>query len=313
MVKIAIVAAVLLAVVIIMGGRLYVLKRDIYLFSERLERCLDTIIAGKDIKEFEETCGDTLWGKTYDKLGQIYTIWRRKSEENVAEKGQIKALISDISHQTKTPIANMKIYLELMREEEQISDRGEEFLLRMEEQTDKLDFLLQSMVKMSRLETGVIKIHQSSSLLYETIGLAVAAVVPKAEKKSITLYVDCDEHLPVRHDRKWTEEAIFNILDNAVKYTPAGGEVHICVSPQEVYTKISIRDTGKGILPERQAEIFTRFYREPEVAKLEGIGVGLYLARKIITLQNGYIEVRSAPGMGADFQIYLPGGKTEEE
>lgn len=308
MAEIVIAAVLLLAAVIIMGIKIYILKRDIYTFSERLERCLDAIVSDESIEALADSGGDTLWSKTYDKLAQIYTVWRRRSEDNLEEKKKIKALISDISHQTKTPIANMKIYLEIMQEEEPISEKEKEFLLRMEEQTDKLDFLLHSMVKMSRLETGIIEIHKQSTGLYETIGLAMAAVVPKAEKKNIGLHVHCDEKLQVSHDRKWTEEAIFNILDNAVKYTGEGGNVHICVSVQDIFTKISIKDTGKGILPERQAEIFTRFYREPEVAEQEGIGVGLYLARKIVTLQNGYIEVHSVPGAGSDFQIYLPGG-----
>ena len=120
------------------------------------------------------------------------------------------------------------------------------------------------------------------------------------------IYVDCAETLLLCHDRKWTEEAVFNLLDNAVKYTEPGGEISISAKEQEIYTKISIRDTGKGIEQSRQAEIFQRFYREPEVSQKEGIGIGLYLTRKIITVQNGYIEVHSEPGKGAEFQIYLP-------
>lgn len=117
--------------------------------------------------------------------------------------------------------------------------------------------------------------------------------------------MDCDREIQIRHDGKWTEEAIFNLLDNGVKYTDAGGEIHIEVKVQEMFIQICIRDTGKGIAPERQAEIFTRFYREPEVHEQEGIGIGLYLARKIIELQKGYIEVKSEVGEGAEFRIYL--------
>ena len=130
--------------------------------------------------------------------------------------------------------------------------------------------------------------------------------MPSAAKKGIELSVDCDEDLMVRHDSKWTEEAVFNVLDNAVKYTESGGSIHVAVKCQEVFAKISVRDTGKGIAPERQAEIFTRFYREPEIHDESGIGIGLYLARKILELQNGYIEVRSQEGEGSEFNLYLP-------
>lgn len=138
------------------------------------------------------------------------------------------------------------------------------------------------------------------------LGLAVAAVVPGAEAKEISVHVDCPETLKLFCDAKWTQEAIFNLLENAVKYTPKGGSIYISVMEQEVFGKISIRDTGRGIPAEHQAQIFQRFYREPEVHDEDGIGIGLYLARKIVTMQDGYMEVHSESGKGAEFCIYLP-------
>lgn len=96
------------------------------------------------------------------------------------------------------------------------------------------------------------------------------------------MYVKCDENMVIFHDSRWTEEAIYNILDNALKYTEPGGTISIETQRQELFYKISIADTGKGIAPERQAAIFTRFYREPEVHDKPGVGIGLYLARKIV-------------------------------
>lgn len=308
------VCALLLAA--FLGRKLYLLKQDVYRFADQLEKSLDGIISGKEPGEDceDEVCGDvvcgdcededTLWGKIYEKLRRADHIWQRKEEESLSEKNKMKELISDISHQTKTPVANLKLCMEILQDEP-MSERAEEFLNSMEGQIEKLDFLIQGMVKISRLETGVITIRDQESDLRATIGRAVAAIVPKAEEKQIRLYVDCDREIQIRHDGKWTEEAIFNLLDNGVKYTDAGGEIHIEVKVQEMFTQICIRDTGKGIAPERQAEIFTRFYREPEVHEQEGIGIGLYLARKIIELQKGYIEVKSEVGEGAEFRIYL--------
>lgn len=110
----------------------------------------------------------------------------------------------------------------------------------------------------------------------------------------------------LRHDGKWTEEAVFNVLDNAVKYTETFGRIHVKVARQEIFTRISISDTGKGIPPERQAEVFTRFYREPEVHEESGVGIGLYLTRKILEMQGGYIEVKSQVEKGSEFCLYLP-------
>ena len=238
-------------------------------------------------------------------MNQIGRIWKQKEEENRASREELKSLISDISHQTRTPLSNIKAYLSLLREETQ-PDRQEEFLNSLDKQADKLEFLLQSMVKMSRLETGLIQVQMKTSDLCTTIRKAIEEIVPAAAGKQIALYVECPDRLRLVHDSKWTEEAIFNVLDNAVKYTQRGGEIHISVTRQEIFTKISIRDNGKGIALERQAEIFKRFYREPEVHEEPGIGIGLCLTRKILELQNGYIEVRSQEGEGSVFCLYLP-------
>lgn len=293
--------------------KMWHLKRDVYDFANRLEQSLESIInLGRGISDFTpsqieqiEQTQDTLWGRVYEKLQRVDHIWEKRAEETLHEKEKLKELISDISHQTRTPIANLKLYIEFLQEES-LPEQGREFLTNMEEQTSKLDFLLQSMVKMSRLETGIIRIQRQKCALIDTLGLAVEAIVPRASRKRISLAVECDKGIQISHDKKWTEEAIFNILDNAVKYTESGGSIHITVTVQEIFTKISIRDTGKGIATERRAEIFTRFYREPEVHDQEGVGIGLYLARKIIELQKGYIEVSSKVGEGSDFQIYLP-------
>ncbi len=287
--------------VIFLLWKLWYFKREVYDYTEQLEQWLDDIISDKEITQVDE---DTLQSKISEKINRINRIFQQKKEETLKEKKSIQEIISDISHQTKTPIANMKLYLELLKEEP-ISEKGTIFIENLESQTDRLNFLFQSMVKMSRMETGIIKIQQGQANLSETLGKAVAAIVPKAEKKQIQLFVQCGEDILINHDKKWTAEAIFNILDNAVKYTNAGGNIKITVTVLEIYTRISIQDSGKGIAIERQAEIFQRFYREPEVHDQEGIGIGLYLARKIIELQNGYIEVRSQKNHGSNFQIYL--------
>lgn len=287
----------------VLGWKLYVLKQDIYRFAKRLEESLGDILSGKEPKrDWEDE--DSLWGMVCEKLRRVNHVWQRKEEESLSEKNKMKELISDISHQTKTPAANLKLCMEILQDEP-MSDRAEEFLKSMESQIGKLDFLIQGMVKISRLETGVIRIRDHETDLRATIGRAVAAIVPRAEQKQIRLYVECDREIRVRHDGKWTEEAIFNLLDNAVKYTERGGSIRIETVVQEIFTQIRIRDTGKGIAPERQAEIFTRFYREPEVHEQEGVGIGLYLARKIVELQKGYIEVKSEVGEGAEFRICL--------
>ena len=159
---------------------------------------------------------------------------------------------------------------------------------------------------MSRLETGIIQIKKRDCDLAETLKRAISAVVAAAAAKDIEIRAEAEGPFLLSHDPRWTEEAVFNLLDNAVKYTGRGGRIGLSVKKGEIFAEIHVKDTGKGIPLERQAEIFTRFYREPEVHDVEGIGIGLYLTRRIAELQGGYVEVRSREGEGADFAICLP-------
>ena len=288
----------------------YRTKKEAERFAEKVETALDAIVTGKEWN-LEEELEDSLWGRTGTQLEKVEQVFRKKEEESFCEKERVKGLISDISHQIKTPVANIKLYMELL-EGENVSPDAQKFLKKIKGQTEKIDFLMQSMVKMSRLETGILQIHKEEKDLYETIGRAVSAVVAEAAAKDIDLYVDCEKPMQIRHDSKWTEEAIYNILDNAVKYTENGGKIQIRARRQELFLKLSISDTGKGIALERQAEIFTRFYREPEVHEKPGVGIGLYLARTIMELQKGYIEVKSEPGKGACFSLYFPANDAQE-
>lgn len=295
---------ILFAVVLVLLWKNYRTKKEARLFAEKVEAALDAIVTGKEWT-IEGELEDSLWGRTGTQLAKAGNVFQKKEEESVREKERVKGLISDISHQTRTPVANIKLYLELLGDEE-LSQSGQEFLGKIQGQMEKIDFLMQSMVKMSRIETGILQIHKEDKNLYETIRHAVASVVPEAAQKKIALYVECEEEMFIRHDSKWTEEAIYNVLDNALKYTESGGKIHIQAERQELFVKLSISDTGKGIAPERQAEIFTRFYREPEVHDKPGVGIGLYLARTIMELQKGYIEVQSEVGRGASFRLYFP-------
>jgi signal transduction histidine kinase len=280
------------------------LKHDIYDFTGKLENSLNELLNSRNLNK--TICEqDDLWGMVYEKLCRISDMYTHKNQELFKEKENLKELVSDISHQTKTPLANIKLYQEMLFDEVNTSE-STEYLIKMSKQVDKLDFLLQNMIKMSRLETGTIKIQKSKQFIAETLALAIGAVVPKADKKNIQIHVTYDETLQLEHDKKWTAEAIFNILDNAVKYTSVNGSINIVVNKETIFTKISITDTGKGIPLERQGMIFNRFYREPDVHNTEGVGIGLYLAREIICMQKGYIEVESESGKGSTFHLYFP-------
>ena len=299
-----IVITCLLLLIILLLYKLYKQKKDVYDFADRLERHLDDLLSDKDMEDAEDM-EDTLYGKINEKLGRLSKVWKVRQDANRKQKETIKELISDISHQVKTPIANLKIINNTLLENEVPPQKQKEFLTAQASQLDKLDFLMQAMIKTSRLETGVISLDQKQQPVYDTLATALGWILFNAEKKQIDVQVECPEHLDARHDRKWTSEALFNILDNAVKYTPAGGQIRVSVEGWEMYVKINIADTGIGISEQHQGTIFKRFYREDAVHDVEGIGIGLYLAREIMTLQEGYIRVASEIGQGSTFSVFL--------
>ena len=227
------------------------------------------------------------------------------SERNVREqKDQISALISDISHQTKTPGANLHLYAQLLSEQP-LTPQGKDCSAAISAQAEKLQRLIEVLVKTSRLETGILALHPQPDEITPVVERAAAQYAPKAAEKGITLTLGPHSGSAV-FDPKWTEEAVCNLLDNAVKYTLAGGLITVEVKNYELFSAIQVSDTGPGIPEGEQAKIFGRFYRAPGAYQAEGVGIGLYLTRQIAEKQGGYVKVESAPGKGSVFSLFLP-------
>ena len=279
-------------------------RRQVSLFADDLCETLDALLSGRQPENYQPY-EDSLTAKVQGKLMQYFDIMSEGKRQSQQDKQVIQSLVSDISHQVKTPIANIKMFTNILQQHQLPPEKQAEFLSTMEGQIDKLDFLMQSLIKMSRLETGTFVLHPQEGRLADTIALAMSAVWAKAEAKEISLSADCDSSICVQHDPKWTAEALGNILDNAIKYTPPGGSVTVSVRPWQFYTRVDIADTGIGIAEEHYNDIFQRFYRDPQVASQEGVGLGLYLSNGIITRQKGYISVKSKVGKGTTFSVYL--------
>lgn len=281
------------------------LRRKLVLFSDNLCRTIDDMLNGSAAppQSYEE---ENLFYKINHRLTRLYEVLRENQESMAKERASLQELVSDISHQVKTPIANLQMVNATLLEQPVPEEKRQEFLMASSGQLEKLDFLMQAMIKTSRLETGVISLDKKMQPLYDTLAAALGGILLNAERKNIHVSVACPADIVLAHDRKWTSEALFNILDNAVKYTPVGGDIQVSVQSWEFYVKVDITDSGKGIAENRQGRIFKRFYREEEVHDIEGIGIGLYLAREIVTMQGGYIKVVSTVGCGSTFSVFLP-------
>ena len=273
--------------------------------TSRTIRRLDDMLTAAMNDSFSEKAFDESRLSSLESRLWRYLAASALSARNVREqKDQISALISDISHQTKTPVANLQLYAQLLAEQP-LTPQGKDCAAALSAQAEKLQTLIEALVKTSRLETGILTLHPQSGEIAPMVERAVAQYAPKGAEKDITLTTRQTEGSAV-FDPKWTEEAVCNLLDNAVKYTPSGGAVTVEVKNYELFSAIRVADTGPGISEEEQAQIFGRFYRAPGAWQAEGVGIGLYLTRQIAEKQGGYVKVESIPGKGSVFSLFLP-------
>ena len=236
------------------------------------------------------------------KLTNVLLAQNRRIEE---DKKEIKTLISDIAHQLKTPLSNIKMYSEFLQDDTLTEKERAEFNEIVLVSLNKLTFLVESMIKMSRLESGVISLKPQLESLNETILLAISEVQRKAKSKNINIKFNEIDKVKVLHDKNWTSEAIFNILENAIKYTNERGEVEITIQKYEMFCRIDIKDNVIGISEDELPKIFIRFYRGINTKDIEGIGIGLYLTREILARQGGYVKVNSILNEGTTFSLFF--------
>lgn len=269
-----------------------------------LEGCLSGDFQFLDDEEALKRLGNRQFADTLEKFGRKLQL---KSEFLEAEHDDTKSLVTDISHQLRTPLGALRVCFLLYGEAQDEAEKGE-FGERCEMQMDKLETLTEALGSISRLETHMIRLQPEKVSITELLAGAVNTVYHKALAKQIAIEVDELEEISLFLDKKWTTEAISNVLDNAVKYSSVGSCIFVRVWKLFNFVRVEIEDQGIGIPKREWNQIFRRFYRGDSdfVKKEDGIGVGLYLARKIIEEGGGTISVRQAKEKGSIFVIQLP-------
>lgn len=255
-----------------------------------------------------------------ESLGSQLQLLREEARQ---EKEGTKELVADISHQLKTPISALDTSFSILLQENLSVEERTEFTKRCRNALDGLEILLQSLLQISRLEAGLIQIEKSQQSLSDIILIAVNRVYPKASEKNIELSFDCEsslEKMKIMLDKKWLSEALINVLDNAIKYSPRDSKIDIRLQKRNMILRIEIEDQGIGIPSEEYHKVFQRFFRGTiqQVKEANGSGIGLYLARKIIEEHHGTISVSSNWNRslgtekkypGSTFLIQLPIGE----
>jgi Signal transduction histidine kinase len=252
---------------------------------------------------------ETRISKLNHKLGRIMEMYSANSKKAVSETTTIQGFISDMSHQMKTPLAGISMYSTLLSEGNLSDDEQREFLSRITSSTEKLQWMMDCLIKMSRLEVGAIQLQPVNAFIRKTIAESIESVLSAADNKNITISVNDFADIELYHDRRWTREALVNILENAVKYSHDGGNVEISVESQasNLYTKVTVTDYGIGIDKSEWNNIFKRFYRASNAENVAGTGLGLYLASLVMEKQGGYIMVdsRTSGKIYTSFSVFL--------
>lgn len=292
----------LVLLLFILGIKLYIGEKELNRFVDFHKKATETIISGSKNKDYPFFKDDRLH-RMENHVKSLEKYIHEEKNTIIEDKLSLQSIISDISHQVKTPISNIKMINEILLSRNLDEEQLRKFVISLDKEVDKLNFLMQSMITMSLLETGVMKFNTRVLPIYDTILSSLNSAMSLINEKDISIKVSCPKDILVKHDPKWTAEAIYNIMNNAAKFSPPNSTIVINVIQDQFYTAISIKDNGPGIPEENLRDIFKKFYSKDSG---EGSGIGLHLTEKIIKGQNGYINVKSEVGWGTEFILNLP-------
>lgn len=304
----AVVIFTVLLVGIILGGSVVYLFENHFRTNEmnKIYKIAESLINGNELVDFD-IGKETLYSKTANQLIRLQEMLDGRRKEAEKSQYEIQKLISEIAHQLRTPLANIKNYTELLQEslDETQEVLNTEYMKDLRTSEEQLCFLVESFIKTARLEQGIIQVHMQKENLVETILNALGQIQKKAEDKGIFFQVELPEKIICEHDKNWMCEAFYNVFDNAVKYSKSNSTIDITMKQTEMFYKIQIRDYGIGIKDGEENKIFQRFYRGEQARGQEGCGIGLYLSREIVLLQKGMIKAKQM-NPGFLIEVNLP-------
>lgn len=274
-------------------------KRELEKISDNLAKIMDK----KELSRPSEYTDDLI-SKIDHQVFRLQTMTEQYEETLKNDREEIKNLIAQIAHQLRTPLTNMEAYLEFLEEDLEEEERRK-YLQAVKLSEEKIYFLTESFIKMSRLQGEVIQIQKEEADIVLTVARAMKQIQKKAEEKQIKMELQGEKSIIFQHDENWICEAVFNLLDNAVKYSKQGTTVRAGAEKNEMFVKIWVRDEGIGILPGEENKVFQRFYRGDNAAGAQGFGLGLFLTREIVLKHGGFVRIKREK-TGTTVEIYLP-------
>ena len=288
--------------IIIVFSILIIYINKIYNKIRKLSIYTNDILNNKynmDIREYSE-------GDISNLKNDLYKMTIKLKEQNdlsLKDKIYLQDTLSDISHQLKTPLTSMYVINELLYDDKLDKSLKKELLNKSKKGLERIEWLITSLLKMSRLDSGSEKLIIENVKLINIINKTIEPIRIPLELKNINLSISCSNDIKVNVDVNWTTEALINILKNAMEHTLENGNINIVCSDNPLYTMISISDDGCGISKKDLPHIFERFYKG--MSNKESIGIGLNMSKKIIESENGNISVKSKENEGTTFIIKL--------
>ncbi|NLC33851.1 MAG: HAMP domain-containing histidine kinase [Erysipelothrix sp.] len=247
-----------------------------------------------EIKEYDDSPIALIKNEIFKITNKLQTL----NEYSIFEKKNLEKTLSDISHQLKTPLTSLFIINSVL-EDTTDENLKKEYLKKNQQQLEKIEWLVQSLLRMSQIDSGTIIFQKEDLKVLDLIEAASSDHLIPMELKDIHLDINCDSSLQLSGDKRWTVEALSNIIKNAIEHTPVGGKIKISAFANSFRTAIVVEDNGVGIAESEIGNIFKRFYRKKKDG--EGIGIGLNLSKMIMTSQNGDIRVSSTLNVGTEF------------
>lgn len=238
-----------------------------------------------------------------NEISKTTTMLRQVADNSVKDKLNLKDSLGDISHQLKTPLTSITIMIDNILDNPDMDEKiRKKFLINIKREILNINFLVMSLLKLSKFDANVVKFNKESVYLKDIIIESIKNVSMIKELKNITIKVSGDDNIKLLCDFKWQVESITNILKNSIEHTSEYGTVEVNYSENKLYTRILIKDNGKGINSDDLPHIFDRFYKGKNGSD-DSFGIGLSLSKTIIEKEGGSITVKSTPNIGTIFTI----------
>lgn len=274
--------------------------------ERRLRKLTDYITVVQDDLELPEI-ESTEEGEFGILQSEVYKVVALLREKYSAEKKQtlyMSDMLSDISHQIKTPLTAIQLMTELLEQAEIEDEKRLEYAEKIDSQVTRVTWLIRNLLTISQLEAGVLKMRRDNVSLDSLAEQLHASLDIMAELRGVELQIAIPQGMSVTGDAHWLREGLMNIAKNCIEHTAEGGAVHITAEQNSIFTLLTIQDNGSGISERDLPHIFERFYKA-ENSSAQSVGIGLSLAKQIIASHNGTLSVESVPGEGSIFTVKL--------